>query len=1434
MLDSEKTFLGIDAGSVAVSVVRVDFRGGLRESRYLYHQGKPREVLRQILSEMDLSSVAGVAHTSGAPESVRGSRVFDSRLSVIRGARDLYGDFRSLLQVGGEKFALYLFDDQGGYLNMKSNTSCAAGTGGFLDQQAKRLNLSGSAALSERAEANRGEVPKIASRCSVFAKTDIIHAQQEGYSLEEICDGLCRGLAHNIVDTLFTGQGEYAPLVFCGGVALNRAVMEHLTDILKVDILTDPRAHLAGALGAAALMREEEAGVHRTFTAADILPLPEEIRTYHFDPLELTLSDYPDFDGQNHYLHPAFRGTSDVEVDIYRDYGEEEKLYLGIDIGSTSTKAVIIGEDREPVAGFYTRTAGRPILAVQNIFAACDAWREREGKTLLIGGAGTTGSGRKFIGAVVGADTVLDEISAHARAAYHLNPRVDTIIEIGGQDAKFTTLKNGVVTFSQMNTVCAAGTGSFIEEQALKLGVSLSDYAGLAEGARAPLASDRCTVFMERDINHFLNKNYQVPEILATVLFSVRENYLQKVATEGSIGDHVFFQGATAKNRALVAAFEQKLQKPIMVSRYCHLTGALGAALTAAEETAGKSRFRGLELFREDIPVRTEACELCRNNCRIRIATVGEEEAAYGFLCGRDYQTKKFVRKNLVPTLLEQRRKALAVLEASGGKGPGRKAPGDAAPPAGAAGSDEGGTTTALPVVGLPAGLQIFEELPLWRRFFALLGIPTVTSEDVTAPVSRGKQRAGAEFCSPMAAFYAHVERASEKSDLVFLPIHIGNGREAKKPARLRKVCYYTQFSTTLTSRLKGSKGDEIRSLRPLVNHRANILTTKYELLKSLNAELGPRFKFGEVSRAYDEALEYHRLVKAELKRLYLPPAEGEVKVVLLGRPYTLLQSTMNKDIPDYFAALGVETFFQDSLPAGEVSEPVDLLLDQFHWAHPAAILEAADFCVRTPGLYPVFVTSFKCSPDSFALEYFKRILDEKGKPYLILQIDDHDSSVGYETRIEAGVRAFRNHLKAKDGPPPQRRPLPIVPRTETSLKGKTLLLPNWDPLVLPLVAANLRNAGVDARVLEETPQAIAASMKMNTGQCIPINAIAHEYVEYIRTHDLNPEQTVLWMMKSQWACNIPLYPGYIKSLIEKEGGVGELAGVYTGELTMVEISPVVAVKTYFAYMFGGNLKKIGCMIRPYEINPGETDRVVLECRGTLEQAFLGELGFTDAVKQVMDRLDQIPRKITDRPKVAVFGDLYVRDNEVMNQNLIRCIEDAGGEALLTPYNDYAKIISGPLFKRWLRELRLPGVVLFKSLLAAMELLEGRYHGYLGKYIGKATSSRNPLAEEQLARFNIRIEQEGESYENLLKIFHIMKEHPDVALFVQTNPAFCCPSLVTEAMSRDIEEITGVPVVSITYDGTEAPKNDVIIPYLKFAGTRKGRKEAERPGLPAV
>ncbi|MCK4812346.1 MAG: CoA activase, partial [Candidatus Marinimicrobia bacterium] len=724
------------------------------------------------------------------------------------------------------------------------------------------------------------------------------------------------------------------------------------------------------------------------------------------------------------------------------------------------------------------------------------------------------------------------------------------------------------------------------------------------------------------------------------------------------------------------------------------------------------------------------------------------------------------------------------------------------------------------PRIGIPAGLQIFEELPLWKKFFHSLGMRTVSTELNEDVLAIGKKCTGAEFCAPMTAFHGHVKSLIKQCDIIFLPVHFEDKRDEANPQRMRKYCYYTQFSTVITSLMK-EDGVRIKSMRPIINHRQNTLLTKAELVKSIFRAFPGKYTLLDINRAYDEALTYYRNIKQELKTLYTPPGDGEIKVALLGRPYTVLLDSMNNGIPNYFAQLGIETFFTDSLPPASMDRDMEVLLDQFHWAYPAAILEAADLCTQTKGLYPVFITSFKCAPDSFAMEYFKRIMDAHEKPYLILQLDEHDSNVGYETRIEAGVRAFRNHLKASKAKKTPVKKYTISPEIQHDFKGKILLLPNWDSMVIPLIAANLQAAGIDARALEETPGLIAESMKMNTGQCIPVNAIAHEFLAYIKKYKLNPADTTLWMIRGGWACNIPLYSPYIKTLINNDdggNGIGQ-ASVYSGKLAMDDISPIVSVKTYFAYMFGGNLKKIGCMIRPYEIRKGETDRVLGECLNIFKSAFLGNIHYIDAVKTVISKIDTIEIRKTTRPKVAIFGDIYVRDNEVMNQNLIKVIEDAGGEVVITPYNDYAKIIIGAYFKKWIKELRVSDLVIYKSLLAAMRLLERRYHNYFSKYIGASISARNPQAEEELAQFNVRIEHDGESYESILKIFSIMREHPDISLFVQTNPAFCCPALITEAMSKDIEEITGVPVLNITYDGTDTPKNDIIIPYLKYAKT---------------
>jgi hypothetical protein len=548
-----------------------------------------------------------------------------------------------------------------------------------------------------------------------------------------------------------------------------------------------------------------------------------------------------------------------------------------------------------------------------------------------------------------------------------------------------------------------------------------------------------------------------------------------------------------------------------------------------------------------------------------------------------------------------------------------------------------------------------------------------------------------------------------------------------------------------------------------------------------------------------------------------------EPRVVLIGRPYTVLSPDMNKGIPAIFGTLGIKTFFQDMVPCKENAE-LEPLLDAFHWLHAAEALEAALEAARTPMLYPVYVTAFKCSPDSFALDAFRRILDAYGKPYLVLQLDDHDSSMGYETRIEAGVRAFRNHAERaarqtapSAGSPSPARPLRAPPRAGAAIAGRTLLLPNFDPLAGPLVAANLRREGVDARLLLEDETSIRAAMRHNTGQCIPLNAIVQAAVETIRLLDLDPSRTLVWMARSGLPCNLPLFPLQMEHLFAMIGGGMEKVRVYLGDLSFIELSARAAVNTARAYLFAGLARKVACRLRPYETEPGATDRAVAEAITLLAATFADGSPMRPALERAMRMFDRVPVAPGRRPKVAIFGDLYVRDNDAINQGLVKAIEEAGGEAIVTPPADYARIVVGEQRRRWLLERQYQDLLVWGSLVELLERMARHYHRHAARFLGPYRPIRVDGEAEFLARFGVRTEHFGESVENLLKIYRLTRDHPDLRLFVQASPAFCCPSLVTEAMARDIQRITGVPVVSLTYDGTGRYRNDAIVPYLRFS-----------------
>jgi len=1408
-----KDLLAVDIGSVAAAMVVLDPELRMLRSGYAFHHGRIRESVLDLLAGVDLARIGRVAATASTPDRVRRSATVDNRLATIAAARRLHPGLGAVLTIGGERFGLICFDQDGNYSDARGNSSCAAGTGSFLDEQAENLGLQDSAALSEAALRSAQPPPRIASRCAVFAKTDVTHAQQQGYSREAICDGLCRGLATTVVDALFSGEAVRAPIVLAGGVARNAAVARHLKDLIGAELVVDPLAHLYGALGAGLLGAEGPGGTLELATAADLVLDSEPGRAYSYGPLDLDLPDYPDFRPGELFQPRAVPDAAPVEVDRCRAVAPGTRLtvVLGLDIGSTSTKAVLLDPSREVLAGFYTRTAGRPLIAVQAIFEAAQDWAGRAGLELAFTGAAATGAGRKFIAAIIGADLVVDEITAHARAACALDPEVDTIIEIGGQDAKFTTLKDGMVTSAVMNTVCAAGTGTFIEEQARRLETPLAEIAAKVAPARSPVASDRCTVFMHRDISHLIASGYSVPETLAAVLHSVRENYLRKVAQEGAIGTHICFQGATAKNRALVAAFAQKLGRPIRVSPFCHLTGALGAALLLAEGEAKPSVFKGLDLCRAGIPLRQETCGLCANGCRITVAEVAGAPAAYGFLCGRDYGADHYVSSNTSGFDLLKSRRRIA-------------APGDVS------------AARRAVSVGILTGLQFFEDAERWQRFFAELGVRTVTAPGRRDLVAAGRKLEQAEFCAPMAVLHAQAAYLAERADCLFLPL------ELEPPGQdgdlHRQYCYYSQFATTLVAGLDGG-GTGRRCIMPRVSGGLTTLQTRISLLAELKPLLGPDLGFSEVSAAYGRALEAQAAWRRELKELFRAELArtDDVAVVLIGRPYLVLAPALNHGIPDLFAALGVKAFFQDMLSYGEQElEPVAPLLRAVHWHYGARLLEAAQVAAATPGLYPVLVTSFRCAPDACMLDYFKQVCRRQGKPYLVLQLDDHESAVGYETRIEAAVRAFRNHRKAGPGAPAACAEPLVAPLAE-SLAGRTLLFPCWDRLSCSLLVANLVGQGIDARLMREDPGTLSRALARNTGQCIPLNLIAQTFVDHVRREDLDPERTLLWIAGSTVACHIGMYPHAIQSLVAGHRGFGK-SQVYLGELSMLDISLRAALNSYFCHMFGGALRRLACAVRPFETVPGAADRAQEEGLAQFEQAFHRGLPSIEVARRVADRFGRIPVRPAPRPKVAIFGDMYARDNEIMNQGLVRAIEANGGQVITTPYNEYLKTIAGLYLRRWFRQGRYLSVLKSGSLLATIQLLEKKYGAVFGGPAGPGAGQRPaPEAEAVLARFHISPYHSGETFDNILNVFQVLEAHPDLALFVHASPAFCCPGLVTEALAARIERLTGVPVVPVTYDGAGASPNDAVIPYLKFPRARREPAAAicgSRPGPPGT
>ncbi|MCK5694374.1 MAG: hypothetical protein KAI08_16030, partial [Bacteroidales bacterium] len=533
-----------DIGSISINTVVMDNDGKVIEERYDYNHGKPFDKLKEILDELeqrysrDQFGHISCTGTGGklAAELVGGTYVNEIVAQSTSVSR-LHPEVRTIIEMGGEDSKLIFMDEVDGNNSRLSdfelNTLCAAGTGSFLDQQANRIGISIENEFGELSLMSE-DPPRIAGRCSVFAKSDMIHLQQIATPVHDIVAGLCFAVARNFISSLGRGKTIKFPVMFQGGVSSNIGMVRAFRDLLGTkdsELLIPEHNTSMGAIGAV-LNHLEEGKEEKTGEKAAYLGTGELDKHIHGEK------------SRGKSFEPLTPPEMDIRKEVYQipESDKPYEVYLGLDIGSLSTNVVLIDDQNRVIARRYLPTASKPLEAIRRGMSEI---YEEIGSRVVVKGAGTTGSGRYLTGDFIGADLIRNEITAQATAAIVFDPKVDTIFEIGGQDSKYISIDNGVVVDFEMNKVCAAGTGSFLEEQAEKLDINIiEEFGDMALGACNPAGlGDRCTVFMESDLNAFQQKGVEKENLVGGLAYSIVHNYIQKVVRKKRIGEHILFQG---------------------------------------------------------------------------------------------------------------------------------------------------------------------------------------------------------------------------------------------------------------------------------------------------------------------------------------------------------------------------------------------------------------------------------------------------------------------------------------------------------------------------------------------------------------------------------------------------------------------------------------------------------------------------------------------------------------------------------------------------------------------------------------------------------------------------------------------------------------------------------------------------------------------------
>lgn len=1232
--------LGICLGASTLSMVRLRREGQtitVLDTATITHEGNPRKTLTETLKKVPQVRDLPIAVTGRKFISFIELTTISEPEAMERAVAHILADdqFRVVVSAGGETFLVYHLDEEGKIQGIQTGNKCASGTGEFFLQQIGRMNLP----LEEVAALGISEHPhRVSGRCSVFCKSDCTHALNKGVPKDQVVAGLAKMMAGKVVELLKKLPKKNVVLV--GGSSRNQTMIHYLGQEIE-NLLIPEEAPYFEALGAALWALDNPT---IPYTGSEDVFRKKSSAFGYLKPLA-------DFQHMVHFKDRP-RGTAQ----------SGDRTILGLDVGSTTTKGVIMRcSDKAILAADYLRTDGDPVGASRNVYRSL---ADQIKVPIKIIGLGVTGSGRQIAGLHAMTDGVINEIIAHAAAAVHFDSEVDTIFEIGGQDAKYTYITNGVPSDYAMNEACSAGTGSFLEESAKEsLGLKVTDIGKVAyTGANPPNFNDQCAAFIGSDIKSAAQEGIPVNDIVAGLVYSICMNYSNRVKGNRPVGKKVFMQGGVCYNEAIPAAMAALTGKEIVVPPEPGLMGAFGVALEVERriETGllQETRFDLERLAaREVVHKKPFVCgggkEKCDRRCEVARIEIEGKTYPFGGACNRYVNLIRHLEFDKAALDMVDYRQKLVFRDLA------TESPDD-----------------NRPTIGMNRSFLINTYFPFFNAFFKELGYRVVLPDEVDPA---GVDQQGAAFCFPVEIAHGFMSTLlKKKPDFLFLP-HI-RGVPTDQENSNTCTCVFVQgeayyLSTTF------DMGPSRKVIKPYLDLSRGFEGKKSEFFK-VASELGATEQDGV--RAFTVGMATQSAFMGELRAKGaeilrdLDQDPDAIAVVLFGRPYNAFASEAHKGIPGKFASRGYRVIPFDMLPFEDHG------LDDaatMYWSMGRMILKASRLVRNHPRLFGTFISNFSCGPDSFLVGYFR---EEMGrKPSLTLELDSHTADAGLETRIEAFLDIVRHYRELES-----RKQIHAVKKdfraaVAAIVDGKPVIatadgrkLPLTNPsvrIVLPamgrfahraLVTA-FQKVGIRAHGL---PPADEEVLKIGRGnstckECLPLQTTVGSMLNYFWHDRPEGEVTAYFMPGAGGPCRFGQYNVFSRRLIERHRIPDAAVLTLNAANGYMGLGDRFTLPAWRAIIIGDVMYEIWSTLRAaakdqesaMEVFDREWDALV----GVIHKPWRQ---IRKQIKATAEILGRIPLKMPYKeiPKISLIGEIYVRNDPISLQNLVEKMSDRG------------------------------------------------------------------------------------------------------------------------------------------------------------------------------